>query len=159
MAGRRECATGTQRVATKALIRDHDGRILLVNPTYKEHWDLPGGMAEANESPTEALQREILEELSLHITVGRLLTLDWIGPHGPWDDQLTFLFDGGTLTPEQMATIAVADNEISAFAFYVLSDATDRLRADIAQRLTCATPLLTTGRTDYTETHNPDHPE
>jgi 8-oxo-dGTP pyrophosphatase MutT (NUDIX family) len=148
-----------KRVATKALIRDHAGRILLVNPTYKEYWDLPGGMAEAHESPTEALRREILEELGLYITVGRLLTLDWVGPHGPWDDQLTFLFNGGSLTSEQMTTITVADNEISAFGFYTLSDAIDRLRADIAQRLTRATSLLRTGHTDYTETHNPDHPE
>ncbi len=148
-----------KRVATKALIRDQAGRVLLVNPTYKEHWDLPGGMAEANEPPTRALQREVLEELGLHVTVGRLLLLDWIGPHGPWDDQLTFLFDGGTLTPEQMTTISVSDNEISAFDFLAVSDATDRLRADIAERLTRAIPLLETNHTDYAETSNPGHVE
>ncbi|MGH3806638.1 MAG: NUDIX domain-containing protein, partial [Pseudonocardiaceae bacterium] len=38
-----------KRVAAKAVMRDRVGRILLVNPTYKEYWDLPGGMVEANE--------------------------------------------------------------------------------------------------------------
>jgi 8-oxo-dGTP pyrophosphatase MutT (NUDIX family) len=40
-----------KRVSAKVVICDEDGRVLLVNPTYKEYWDLPGGMAEANESP------------------------------------------------------------------------------------------------------------
>ena len=148
-----------KRVATKALIRDPAGRVLLVNPTYKEHWDLPGGMAEANESPTEALRREILEELNLRLTVGRLLTLDWVGPHGPWDDQLTFLFDGGTLTPEETATIIVSDTEISAFDFYTLPDATQRLRADIAERLQRALTSSQIGQTDYSEMPNPGQVE
>lgn len=54
-----------KRVAADALIRDRDGRILLVDPTYKPAWDLPGGMAEANEPPLDALRRELVEELDL----------------------------------------------------------------------------------------------
>lgn len=144
-----------KRVATKALIRDQGGRILLVNPTYKENWDLPGGMAEANEPPTKALAREILEELGLRIEVGELLALDWIGPHGPWDDQLTFLFDAGTLTDHQTETVTVSDSEISSFAFLTLPEATRRLRPDIAERLTRAITSTETGQTHYGETHPP----
>ncbi|HUR02170.1 MAG TPA: NUDIX hydrolase, partial [Nonomuraea sp.] len=36
-----------KRVGVDALIRDHHGRVLLVDPTYKPDWDVPGGMAEA----------------------------------------------------------------------------------------------------------------
>lgn len=32
-----------KRVAADVLIRDASGRVLLVNPTYKPGWDLPGG--------------------------------------------------------------------------------------------------------------------
>ena len=46
-----------KRVASKVLIRDQSNRPLLVNPTYKEYWDIPGGMAEANESPRSAARR------------------------------------------------------------------------------------------------------
>ncbi|HWG65189.1 MAG TPA: NUDIX domain-containing protein, partial [Streptosporangiaceae bacterium] len=74
------------------------GRILLVDPTYKPDWDLPGGMAEANEPPADAVRRELREELGLGIQVGDLLCVDWVSPHGPWDDLLNFIFDGGTLT-------------------------------------------------------------
>ena len=35
-----------KRVAADLLIRDEAGHVLLVNPTYKDNWDLPGGMVE-----------------------------------------------------------------------------------------------------------------
>lgn len=46
-----------KRVAADVLIRDASGRVLLVNPTYKPGWDLPGGMVEANEPPHAAAIR------------------------------------------------------------------------------------------------------
>ncbi|WP_433259836.1 NUDIX domain-containing protein [Actinosynnema sp. CS-041913] len=52
-----------KRVSAKVVICDKGGRVLLVNPTYKQYWDLPGGMAEANESPITAAVREVEEEL------------------------------------------------------------------------------------------------
>ncbi|WP_242418342.1 NUDIX hydrolase, partial [Frankia sp. CpI1-P] len=86
-----------KRVSADAVIRDETGRLLLVDPTYKPDWDLPGGMAEANEPPRDALRRELKEELDLDLPVGELLCVDWVSPHGPWDDLLAFVFDGGTL--------------------------------------------------------------
>jgi 8-oxo-dGTP pyrophosphatase MutT (NUDIX family) len=52
-----------KRVGCDVLVRDTSGRILIVNPEYKPDWDLPCGMAEANESPVEAVHRELREEL------------------------------------------------------------------------------------------------
>ncbi len=42
-----------KRVSADVILRDHAGRILLVDPQYKPDWDTPGGMAEANEPPHE----------------------------------------------------------------------------------------------------------
>jgi 8-oxo-dGTP pyrophosphatase MutT (NUDIX family) len=148
-----------KRVATKALIADDPGRILLVNPVYKDYWDLPGGMAEANEPPTQALQREIREELGLSLGIGRLLVLDWVAPHGPWDDQLIFLFDGGTLTHEQETTLTITDEEISEYRFFPIADAIQHLRPDIAQQLTNAIRAQQTGHIHYAETPQPNHPD
>jgi hypothetical protein len=39
-------ALARKRMAAGALFRDEDGRVLLVNPTYKPTWDLPGGRRE-----------------------------------------------------------------------------------------------------------------
>ncbi|WP_054044597.1 NUDIX hydrolase [Alloactinosynnema sp. L-07] len=140
-----------KRVAADLLIRDEAGRVLLVNPTYKDNWDLPGGMAESNEPPRVAGTRELAEELGLTVTAGRILVLDWVGPHGPWDDQLVFIFDGGTLSPAQVKTIRISDPEIAEFAFVELAEAKTMLRPDMAQRLARAHDALTTGVTYYSE--------
>ena len=44
-------------------------------------WCFPGGAIEPGESPTEALVREIQEEVGLHVTVGPLL-FEWQRPDG-----------------------------------------------------------------------------
>jgi 8-oxo-dGTP diphosphatase len=140
-----------KRVAADVLVRDGMGRILIVNPTYKEHWDLPGGMAEANEPPRKAAEREVLEELGTRITAGRILLLDWVGPHGPWDDQLVFIFDGGTLADDQVDNLKALDPEISEFALLESDEAARRLRPDMARRLLRALQASSSGAMDYLE--------
>ena len=53
----------TPRVAAGALIRNPAGQILLVKPTYKDGWDIPGGYVEPGESPGAACLRELKEEI------------------------------------------------------------------------------------------------
>ncbi|MFE0055402.1 NUDIX domain-containing protein [Streptomyces sp. NPDC059003] len=64
--------------AVDALIRDEDGRLLIVDPVYKPGWDLPGGLL-GDEGPVDGLLRELREELGpLPAHVGRLLALDTV---------------------------------------------------------------------------------
>ncbi|WP_255510096.1 NUDIX domain-containing protein [Micromonospora sp. AP08] len=67
-----------KRVGADVLIRNEQGHALLVNPWYKPDWDLPVGMAEANEPPHQAAEREIREEFGLELKVNKLLVVDWI---------------------------------------------------------------------------------
>ena len=67
-----------KRMAATAFFRDAHGRVLLVNPVYKQTWDLPGGAAEAEESPHAACRREVAEELGLDRALGRVLAVDWV---------------------------------------------------------------------------------
>lgn len=62
-----------KRVGADVILRNHAGCTLLVDPSYKPDWDLPGGMAEANEPPHEAARRELKEELALDLPLGELL--------------------------------------------------------------------------------------
>jgi 8-oxo-dGTP pyrophosphatase MutT (NUDIX family) len=140
-----------KRVAADVLIRDQTGLILLVEPTYKDFWDLPGGMAEANEPPRAAAERELREELGLDIQVGRPLLVDWDGPHGPWDDQLVFVFDSEPLTDDQVANLHIADPELASFALLPVEEAVQRLRSDMADRLRRAVSASESGETSYSE--------
>lgn len=138
-----------KRVAADALIRDEEGRVLLVEPTYKPGWDLPGGMAEANEPPHQAVIRELAEELGLELALGGLLVVDWVPPYGPWDDQLCFIFDGGTLDRLRAGALRPRDEELSDTAFVAAADAHDLLRPRLRRRLEAATRALVTGRPEY----------
>ncbi|MCO6005756.1 NUDIX hydrolase [Actinoallomurus purpureus] len=57
------------RAAAGAVIRDRQGRVLVVHPVYKDGWEIPGGMLEAEESPLDACAREIKEELGIALRV------------------------------------------------------------------------------------------
>ncbi|WP_405164149.1 NUDIX hydrolase [Nocardia sp. NBC_01499] len=137
-----------KRVGADALLFDERGRILLVDPNYKPNWDLPGGMADANEPPDTALRRELREELGLHLpdTALSLLCLDWVSPHGPWDDSLMFIFDAGELTDRQVAALQIADDELDSFEFVAPEQARARLRPYVWDRVRAALHARETGR-------------
>jgi 8-oxo-dGTP pyrophosphatase MutT (NUDIX family) len=50
---------------TGAILRDQAGRLLMVEPTYKEPWEIPGVVIEALESPLSTVVRELQEELGI----------------------------------------------------------------------------------------------
>jgi len=107
----------TPRVAAGALFVNSAGDILLVRPTYKSYWDIPGGYVEPDESPRAACIREIREELGIEPPVGRLLVVDW-APTDAEGDKLLFVFDGGTLPVELIDRIALQASEIAEYAYH-----------------------------------------
>ncbi|MFZ3560823.1 NUDIX domain-containing protein [Streptomyces sp. BH055] len=136
-----------KRVAADAFLRDHSGRVLLVNPTYKPGWDLPGGMAEANEPPEEAVRRELREELGLTIQPLGLLVVDWVAPHGPWDDQIAFIFDGGIIDATQ--GLRPHDQELSEARFLPPDKARELVSERMQGRLDAAVQALEQRRPAY----------
>ncbi|MGW2839778.1 NUDIX domain-containing protein [Streptomyces sp. NPDC001493] len=138
-----------KRVSADVLIRDGAGDFLLVRPTYKPGWDLPGGMAEANEPPQVAAARELREELGLTVRLSGPLVVDWVPPHGPWDDQLAFVFDGGTVGPATVATLRPWDEELSDVRFVAAGVAVTMLGERMARRFTAAVARLGAGQPVY----------
>src|SRR2546423_3261726 len=78
---REEYIAGLYRVvaAVSLFATDPEGRVLLFRPVYRPDglWSLPGGSIEEDETPRQALVREIREELDLQISPGRLLAVGW----------------------------------------------------------------------------------
>jgi len=66
----------TVNVVAAAILRD--GKLFAAQrPSTKElplKWEFPGGKIETGESPVDALQRELFEELAITVSVQRLLT-------------------------------------------------------------------------------------
>ena len=79
------------------LLRDDDGRVLLVEPAYKDYWELPGGAVDADESPYDAAARELKEELGLPVAPERLLVVDWVPPRTGRTEGVMFVYDGGVV--------------------------------------------------------------
>ena len=57
----------TYRVSTKAIIKDEDGNVLLLQEADGQ-WDLPGGGLGQGEKPHDAVAREVAEETGYTVT-------------------------------------------------------------------------------------------
>jgi len=86
---------------------------------------------------------------SYGIQVGDLLCVDWVSPHGPWDDLLNFIFDGGTLSNSDINGLQLVDSELRAFEFCDEGQAKERLRPYVWRRASAALEALATGRARY----------
>ena len=75
-----------KRLIAHALITDPWDRVCLLETTFKPDWELPGGIVNTLESPWDGAAREIAEEMSLDVGVGRILVVDWLGPYLGWED-------------------------------------------------------------------------
>jgi 8-oxo-dGTP diphosphatase len=137
-------------VAAGVLFFDDAGRILLVQPTYKDHWDIPGGYVESGETPAQAAAREVREELNIQVPVGPLLVADW-APHPHEGDKLLFVFDTGTLTPHQIDGIRLQADELASYAFRDPAEAAILLIPRLGRRITAAIDAHHAGRTIYLE--------
>jgi len=142
----------TARALTSAgiLFFDADGRVMLVEPTYKDHWEIPGGIMEGGETPREACRREVKEELGLDIEPGRLLVVDW-APAPPVGDKVLFVFDGGVLDAAKLDTIIFADGEIASYAFVAPDAVSPRVPDRLAKRISSAVAARDACRTSYLE--------
>ncbi len=143
------------RAISQLLVRDPDGRVLLCQPTYKQDWDLPGGVVEVGEPPREAVSREVAEELGLAIAAGALLLTDWLPPWSGWDDALCLVFDGGVHPVDVMERIVRQEREIRSVEFCGPEQVRERAAAFTARRVEAAL-VNVDGRTPgYAESGHP----
>ncbi|MBE2199787.1 MAG: NUDIX hydrolase [Anaerolinea sp.] len=134
-----------------ALFFDENGRLLLVKPTYKPHWEIPGGAVEANESPLQACTREIEEELGLSRQPRQLLCVDYIGASHDKTEALAFVFAAGILTKVEIAAIYLPAGELSEYRFVYFHEIEHEAPLRLWRRLDHCMRALQAGRTYYLE--------
>lgn len=122
-----------------ALIVDKAGRLLILKPTYKSGWTIPGGVMEADgETPWEACRREVREETGIDVRSGRLVCMDFRRPRPGKPGGIRFLFRCGPIAGKHLATIAVQPEEIAEYRLEALPDALPLLRPPIRRRVRAA---------------------
>jgi 8-oxo-dGTP pyrophosphatase MutT (NUDIX family) len=139
-----------KRVGSGVLIRNADGAVLLVKPSYKEGWDIPGGLVEVGESPREAAGRECLEELGREVEIGDLLCVHYAEGAQMPGDGIMFVFDGGTCSasPDDYRLPA---NELCAASFTSPAELDSRLPPVMFVRLLAAIEATRTRAIVYLE--------
>ena len=107
-----------KRTSAHALFLNHKDEILIVKPTYLNHWLTPGGLVEHDESPIEACIREVKEELGLDVPgIKQLLGVEYNPNLGRGGDGLAFVFYGGRLSETDIEKIVLQESELCDFKF------------------------------------------
>lgn len=127
-----------KRVGVGVVCTDPSGRVLLVHPTYRPEWLVPGGVVEADESPRRACEREVAEELGVAMEVGDVLCVEYRAAEPERSDEsLQLLFDGGTVDAD-VSRFSCADEEVDAYDFVDPDDLEDRVTPHLARRIRTA---------------------
>lgn len=137
-----------------ALVWDRKRRLLVLDPTYKSGWTIPGGIVEASgETPWEACQREAWEECGLRLRRGRLVCVDFLRPRAGRPGGVRFLFDCGTFDGPALAGIVLQKEEIAAYRFVRVERALGLLSGPVRRRV--AATVSKPGRLRYLEDGRP----
>jgi 8-oxo-dGTP diphosphatase len=127
-------------VSAGALIFDRAGRLLILKPTYKTGWTIPGGVMEADgETPWEACRREVREECGIEVRSGRLACVDFRPGRPGHPGGIRFLFDCGQAGDAALEAITVQPEEIAAYRLVPMDAAFTLLRPPIRRRVRAAT--------------------
>ncbi len=122
-----------------AMIFDGSGRLLILKPTYKAGWTIPGGqLEEGGESPWEACRRETFEECGLWVGRSRLACVDFLHPSPERPGGMRFLFDCGSLSDEHLGEIEIDGGEIEEFRLAPLKEARALLSGPLRRRVSAA---------------------
>lgn len=143
-----------KRMGAGVIFLNEKEEILLVKPTYRTYWILPGGVVEKDESPRTSAIRELEEELGLKISELRLLCVDWKSTKGPElkdEENIQFIFFGGVMKAEQVSKISLQEEELSEYAFFSMQDALSITSGNMQRRLPNCLDAIRTNSSLYLE--------
>ncbi len=135
-----------------ALFFNSENNILLVKPTYRDHWLPVGGSIDMEESPLQAVRREVKEEIGIDLINPTLLCVQYYHAEDKIKgDRFQFLFDGGVLNGEQIASIKLPPGELSEYRFFSLDGALQVLGRTNRERVKAGVEARRKGTIIYLE--------
>jgi len=117
-------------LGVRMLVRDADGRVLLLRHTYLPGWYFPGGGVEAGETVAEAAAREVLEETGVRLAAPPRLVSMHLNPRVSGRDHVAF-FHGETIATRPVARVG----EIAEVGFFAVDALPDGVTGATMPRL------------------------
>lgn len=134
----------TPKIDVRGALFDEAGRVLLVRERRDGRWTLPGGWADATDTPAAAVEREVAEEAGLTVRAVRLAAVHDGSRHnghgaGPFHIyKLLFLVE--RVDPQQQP-VAGLDGETDGVGFFALDEL-----PELSERRTTAAQLALLSR-------------
>lgn len=127
-----------------------DGKVLLLEPTYKAGLEIPGGTIDKDESPRETAVRECQEELGIKPEITRLLCTDYQRGTAQTGDSLQHIFLGAMGNQK----IRMDYDEVGSLHWVPVEQAVVEIskhRPGLAGRVAAALSVIDSGETAYCE--------
>lgn len=136
-----------KRSAVGVLIFNED-KMLVLEPTYKPNWLVPGGVVEKSESPHEAAIRECREEIGLTVEIMSFLCADYKRGNNQIGDAVHFLFLGKI---SKDSKICIDEKEIKQFHWLEPMAALSKFDHHLSTRVTVGLKSIDENRPFYCE--------
>lgn len=141
-----------KRMACGVIFFNNKNELLIVKPSYKDYWSIPGGVIDLNESPRQAAIREINEEIGLDINKIDLLSVDYYHNTNSFKGEaIHFTFWGGKLDENLIKQIKVDGQEIIEFKFISKEKALNLVSKEMSKRIVMAMKAIENDKILYLE--------
>jgi 8-oxo-dGTP pyrophosphatase MutT (NUDIX family) len=150
-----------KRMAAGVLLRDADGKVVLIEPSYKNTWEIPGGVVEMGESPWSAAERELEEELGLIRRDMQALVIDHVPSASDGTPEgLAWVFDGGLLSEAECAGLRGTDPEVRSVCLLEIDEVPNYAKESLSRRMRAALDAALAEKTNvYCEAGVPSYPD
>lgn len=125
-----------------------DEKLLVLEPTYKLNWLVPGGVIEKFESPLEAAIRECQEEIGIEVKIESFLCADFKRGDSITGDAIHYLFRAKL--PKNF-NIKVDESEIKQALWLSSDEALDKFDSHLGLRVKVGLEAIKLNRSFYCE--------
>lgn len=140
-----------KHIGAVVVIFNEAHQLLLIKPTYKDGWSIPGGGVELDETPLTTALRETKEEIGLDLKEINLVCIAYTPQSGIKPETLQFIFYGGELSKNNIIKINLDKNEHSEFKFVDIQEAIALLDERKKTILPQVIEAIKNGKTVYVE--------